>query len=117
MKLAKGHDIIIVIIALAVFVLMALLMRSEPGEIAVLEYNGEQIARLKLSGEQQLFVLPDNPNVVLSYGEEGAFFVDSDCPDRVCVNTGMIHRAGEMAACLPNGVVLHIEGDGADIIV
>ena len=32
----------------------------------------------------------------------------SDCPDQVCVNTGKLYKAGQYAACLPNGFVLKI---------
>ncbi len=37
-------------------------------------------------------------------------FTDSPCPARYCVHTGWIERTGEVAACLPNGVVIEIRG-------
>lgn len=37
-------------------------------------------------------------------------FVDSPCPGRYCVHTGWIDRTGQVAACLPNGVVVEIRG-------
>lgn len=37
-------------------------------------------------------------------------FLDSPCPGRYCVHTGWISRTGQVAACLPNGVVVEVEG-------
>ncbi len=37
-------------------------------------------------------------------------FTDSPCPARYCVHTGWIERTGEVAACLPNGIVIEIRG-------
>lgn len=37
-------------------------------------------------------------------------FVSSPCRGQQCVHTGWLAHAGELAACLPNGVVVSIEG-------
>jgi hypothetical protein len=37
---------------------------------------------------------------------------DSACPQKLCVRAGWLSAAGESAACLPNGVVLRLVGDG-----
>ena len=38
-----------------------------------------------------------------------AFFADSPCPNKTCVQQGAISKNGEWAACLPNDVFLRIE--------
>jgi len=38
-------------------------------------------------------------------------FHESNCPDQVCVNTGFVHRTGEIAACVPAGVLVRIVGE------
>ncbi len=38
-------------------------------------------------------------------------FDESNCPDQVCVNTGFVHRSGEIAACVPAGVLVRIVGE------
>ncbi len=44
-------------------------------------------------------------------------FTHSDCPDKVCVHTGWLSRAGQTAACLPAGVLVRVEGeDTVDIV-
>ncbi|MDR0453403.1 MAG: NusG domain II-containing protein [Deferribacteraceae bacterium] len=35
--------------------------------------------------------------------------VSSNCPDKICVNTGWVSECGHIAACLPNSVAVMIE--------
>ena len=53
------------------------------------------------------------PNVMFQVKDGQIAFVKSDCPDQICVRAGFLRRAGQMAACLPNGLVLIILS-GAD---
>ena len=41
---------------------------------------------------------------------KSVYFDSSDCPDKVCVNTGALSKDGEWAACLPNRVFLKVTG-------
>ena len=53
--------------------------------------------------------------------QPGRIRVESaDCPDQVCVRTGRLTRAGQVAVCLPHRVILKLTGtstDGIDAIV
>ncbi|MEY8356256.1 NusG domain II-containing protein [Lachnospiraceae bacterium 54-53] len=40
-----------------------------------------------------------------------ASITQASCPDKVCVRTGKIHKSGELIVCLPNRVVVSIEGE------
>ncbi len=41
------------------------------------------------------------------------YFSESDCPDQVCVRTGKLTKAGQMAVCLPNKVIVRlVSADG-----
>ena len=43
--------------------------------------------------------------------EEGKIrFIDVDCPDHICENTGFIYLEGQTAVCMPNRVSLTITG-------
>ena len=57
-------------------------------------------------GEDRTFYII--PNVIFEVADGQIAFVKSDCPDQICVRTGFISRGGQMAACLPNGLVLSI---------
>lgn len=53
--------------------------------------------------------------------QDGAIcVVEATCPDRICVHTGEVHTPGAVIACVPNGIVVRIEGGddgGIDAIV
>lgn len=51
-------------------------------------------------------------------------FAESDCPDKICVQTGWVGKKGSIAACVPGGVVLKVkagtqavEGDDVDVVI
>ena len=41
-------------------------------------------------------------------------FTEADCPDKVCVHTGWISTAGQIAACVPNRALVKIVGKSSD---
>ena len=42
----------------------------------------------------------------ISFTREGVQMTAADCPDHLCVKTGMIRFSGESIACVPNRVVV-----------
>lgn len=44
------------------------------------------------------------------YGKK-ARFDDSACDNKTCVLRGELSEAGQWAACLPNGIMIYIEGE------
>lgn len=36
-------------------------------------------------------------------------FLDSTCPDEICVNTGWLSKPGDIAVCLPNRTIIKIQ--------
>jgi hypothetical protein len=57
------------------------------------------------------FALIENPNVRFRVLRGAIAFVQSDCPDKVCVHSGFLNMPGQTAACLPNKVLLYIYGN------
>ena len=47
---------------------------------------------------------------------EGVRFAESDCPDQVCVRSGLLTRAGQSAVCLPNRVIVRLTGAQAPAV-
>lgn len=121
MKFFKKSDIIIIAIILAVAMVSWFayhLIFSDQSAKAEIYYYSELIDTIDLDdGEDRVFSIPQDPNVVFHLYEDGQIcFEESDCPDKVCVNTGKLNRVGQYAACLPNGIVIKIvpESDRSD---
>jgi len=47
---------------------------------------------------------------VIEVRDHRARFTDSPCVGRLCVHAGWLDRSGQVAACLPNGVVVEVGG-------
>lgn len=128
MKFFKKTDIIIIGVILVFAVIFTILYRtkfSDQPAVAEIYYNSELVETVRLDEEvDKTFSIPQNSHVVFHLHEDGTLqFEESDCPDKVCINTGKIGMVGESAACLPNAIVVKIvkksgrTDDTVDIIV
>lgn len=87
----------------------------------------------RTGGSLAIVHLPDGSERPLSLAQEGDYtfeglrgpsvlrvedgtirFVDSACPNQLCVQWGEIHREGEIRVCLPNQVWVTIQGTGKE---
>ncbi|WP_058486812.1 NusG domain II-containing protein [Defluviitalea phaphyphila] len=42
-------------------------------------------------------------------------FIEADCPDLVCVNSGWLSKPGDIAVCIPNKILIRIEGKDDEV--
>ncbi|MCL2492967.1 MAG: NusG domain II-containing protein [Clostridiales bacterium] len=112
-KLTKRSDIILIGILLAAAVSVYLFVSSQPagGAAAEVIYGGKVVMTVDLT-KDRTFSLPEKPNVVFQVKNDSIAFTKSDCPDQICVHTGFISKPGQMAACLPNDLMLKIISKG-----
>jgi hypothetical protein len=52
------------------------------------------------------------PGVRISVRGGKVGFINSDCPDKICVHTGFLSIPGQLAVCLPNRVVVRVTSKG-----
>ncbi|HHT45066.1 MAG TPA: NusG domain II-containing protein [Fastidiosipila sp.] len=109
----RADVLILAVIVLIAVVWLLLLQKSVPPSemVAVVYIDQVEVARIDLLPEhEQDFVFPERPAVRLHRDASGAIqFVESDCPDKVCINTGKLHLPYQDAACLPNMMVVSIK--------
>lgn len=128
MKFVKKTDMIIIGVILVFAVLFMVLYRtkfSDQPAVAEIYYYSDLVETVKLDKKvDKIFSIPQNSHVVFHLYEDGTLrFEESDCPDKVCINTGKIGMVGQSAACMPNGIVVKIvqksgrTEDTVDIIV
>ena len=72
------------------------------------------VERVKLTDETDREIDLDGHNVIVLAGKT-ARMESADCHDQVCVRTGTLTRAGQVAVCLPNRVILKIVGEMSEI--
>ncbi|WP_020678198.1 NusG domain II-containing protein [Geopsychrobacter electrodiphilus] len=104
---------VICLLVSALLISLFLSLGRPPGE-QVIVYTGEKIA----------FVGPLNQNRQLEFqGPLGKTEIEikggqvrvlaSPCPRKICIGMGEVHRSGDLLACVPNRVVVRIEGEAA----
>lgn len=102
-----------VLLVAAVCLLFLLFPRAGEGEPwAVITVDGQTVREIPLNqtpdGEFSLLADSSLP-ITFRVENHRIRFLDSDCPDRICVNTGYLHEQNEIACCLPNKTILTIE--------
>jgi len=117
-------DFVIILVTVLSLVFVVSLAWSGSGKKAVLvaEANGKR-SLWDLGRDQTLYLKGPLGDSVVEIRNGKASFTDSPCRDKICVHAGVLSRVGDWAACLPNRVIVHIEGSqnekdsGLDVIV
>ena len=109
--ITKG-DIVLLILALAILSgVFATLWRNDGhGAEVVIFVEGQRWARLNLFQNQEIHVpgILGDSHIRVFNGQ--VRFIDSPCPNKLCVHTGWLTQGGENATCLPNRVSMQILG-------
>lgn len=109
--LSKPDFIIILIVAVvAVAALLWQNTASADGAVAEVTIDGETVLELSLSdvvGPQEITL---KNGIRLKTEQHTICFLQSDCPDGLCVKVGALEKPGDVAACLPNKTVVSIRG-------
>lgn len=113
-RFMKRRDIIILLVLVIGALVWFIYSRRVPDDVqteAVIHIDQAEVARIPLiAGEPMDFSFAERPAVHFHRYEDGSFaFVESDCPDKACINEGRLKQPYHYAACLPNMVVVTIE--------
>lgn len=106
--------VIAVILALALAAWLAFMLSGGDGRTAEIYVNRKlyKTVNLETAADPQTIEIDAELKVVIEAANGTIRFVSSQCPDKICVNTGTLSRPNQSAACLPAGVVIKIRGDG-----
>ena len=109
--ITKG-DVILLGLALAILsgVFMTFWQNDGYGAEVVVLVEGKRWARLNLFQNQELHISGKLGNSHIRVLDGQVRFIDSPCPNKLCVHTGWLTEGGENATCLPNRVSLQILG-------
>ena len=108
------RDLILTGVLLLVAILLFVLMRSAQerntgsGAAAVVSIDGVEVARYPLN-KNGTFSLNGGSNILIVENGE-AWVSEANCPDKICMGMGKISRSGDFIACLPNRVIIVVEG-------
>jgi hypothetical protein len=121
------YDLIIITVAIATCLFLTFFIpRNGRAEYVIVEVNGKEAYRYAIfhDGEYPIYrsgalFQKETPLLLLHIDNESVYVTNSTCPDKICEKTGEIHRAGQVIVCVPNKVLIRIEGttiqNGEDI--
>ena len=115
-RLKWGDFVIIGIVLLLAAALTAVLAAGTQGDrlYAEIWQDNQLVERVALTDDTDRTIDLDGHNVIVLSGKSTRM-ESADCRDQVCVRTGTLTRAGQVAVCLPNRVVLKIVGETGEI--
>ena len=105
---------VLLVAALALFFGLRSLQARDTGTgaQAVVTVEGREIGRYPLK-KNGTFPLNGGTNILVVENGE-AWVSEANCPDKVCMGMGKISRNGEFIACLPNRLLVVVEGAAED---
>lgn len=111
-KLITKKDFILLCIVLVIGVAGIILMNfAQKGTMAEIKVDGKTVETVFLDENFE-----EEVNGVTICCENGEIYVkDSSCPDKVCMRSGRISKAGEGVICAPNRVAIEINGKNNDL--
>jgi hypothetical protein len=82
---------------------------------AVIMHDGKVVKKLELSHLNALeyIRIDDEFKIVILAQKNKIRFLESDCPDKICVKTGWLSTNGDQAICMPSKTMIKIEGKRA----
>ncbi len=104
--------LIVVLIILSLASYPAIRFFAKTGSILEIEVLGEEYMVVPLDVNREIVVPGRLGDSVISIEDGTARFKSSPCPHKMCIKMGSIKDAGEMAACVPNGVLIRVLGKG-----
>ena len=116
-SLIKKADIILVIalLLLAVFSYFFIeLFVKKDGAMVEITVDGQILGEYALDEDRTISVYPDDSAIVI-IDEGSVYMFHSDCPDKICVDTGRISKTGETIVCLPKKIVVEVKGNDNEL--
>ncbi len=83
------------------------------GITAIIKKNDKVIRKIDLTSldKKEVINISGLHKATIVAEKNRICFLESDCPDKVCVKTGWLSHPGEIAVCLPNKIIIKLEQD------
>lgn len=108
--------ILLVLGILAVFCIEGYKKSNTNNGEAVVFVDGKEVGRYPLREDTEVLIEGKIGTNLLVIEDGKAFIKEADCPDKICIYHGKIHKNKETVVCLPNKVVVEIQnGQESDI--
>jgi len=97
-------------LALASFFFIKAFFFSREASTALIKVGDIPVQRVPLKIDRTINVQGEKGRVIIEVKDGRVRAVESSCFQKICVNTGWIDKPGQNIICLPNKVLVIIEG-------
>lgn len=81
-------------------------------KVAKITVDGKLYRTVELTKEEQTIEIKTEFGYnLLKVHDYGIQMIDADCPDDICLTFGFVDRVGGTIVCLPNKVLVEVEGE------
>jgi len=118
MKRSDRITAVVILTAMALVVASWIVMHRTRGTVAVVRVDSKVVTTVDLtSREPQTLRITGvlGPLVIVADGKGSIRVTESTCPDQICVHTVPARSPGDQVICVPNRMVITIEGKGTGI--
>ena len=113
--LTTGDKVLVVmLIFLGIFSTFFINIKRLPGEMCSVEVSGKNTNQLKLSESQIFSVTGPRGKTQIQIKDNKVRVTNSACREKICVRSGWINKTGQIIVCVPNKVVIKINGEKHD---
>lgn len=90
---------------------------KESASSIVIEQDGRTVSVIPLSDVQEPYELEIGGAypATLLVEPDGVSFESASCPDKLCVRTGKLTQAGQIAVCLPARLTVRLQGPESSV--
>lgn len=121
----KKWDIIIIVVLMIIsflpeVILVMILGKGYDNTYAEVTIAGELYKNIPLSehkGEEIIEINSKTGVNIIKVSDDKISIVEANCPDKVCMKPGFIHKPGESLVCLPNRLMIQIKGNTEEDII
>lgn len=115
----KKKDLILITGVLCIAIVAMLLFRffTKPKDDSkteiVVTIHGDEYGRYSIHEDEIVKIEADYGESILEIKDGKAKMLSAGCPDQICVNQSAIHYNHDMIVCMPNEIIVKVEGGQA----
>lgn len=112
-KIIRKADIILFAVLLAFglgMLYFSIRAASVRGSEVVISVDGQEYGRYPLDKDNVVEIVNGDRHNTVTIKDGGVSMSYSTCQNQICVNEGVVTTPGQLIVCLPNYVIIEIEG-------
>lgn len=113
-RMTRLDRVIVLFLLLGAGAAFVLAGNAPRGARVVVEQTGRVVFSAPLAIDRTVTLTGPLGETVLEIRDGQACITSSPCPHKVCIGMGRIARQGELLACVPNELLVRIEGQQKD---